>query len=217
MKYTLIKNEKIVFGPQDWSSSSFSKALFDLGVSISLPTVPQEGIDNIIGGYKIYPTEVVDVSIAANQYISSYDFVMEKDIAYYTPILSTLSEDEIASKIANIKPGLFETLRLKRVAIEQGGLLIQVGDTPCIFDTDRDSQGMLHRTYSFMQEPVMWKLKDNFSWVLLSKNDMLYVIMNITKHISDCFIKEATLQAKIESLNIIDLAAFNVDTEWGAL
>ena len=212
--YSIIKDDKIVFGPIPWNPAEFSRFLFSEGIQVSFPNKEFEDKMLFINGFILYPTTVVKANLTPDQKVISHITSIETNMVYYTEVAGVMDEEEINTKLEELKVNLRNTLKFKRIDAEQNGLTIKVGDKLCIFDTDRDSQGMLHRTYDFMIAPVSWKLKDNVTWVTLDKETMLYVIQNIAYNISESFRKEDVIQNLINGLDVFEAVDFDINAEW---
>lgn len=212
--YTLLKKTEIIFGPVDWSPIDFQKKLYEQSINISLPLNPPESTLNIGNDFFIYPTEV---NVASPYYdekkINNGTYSIIKNKLIYSEQITKLTDEEKQIKFNKKKEELLLSIKQKRQQQESAGIKIQLNDIDCYFSTDRESQGLLHRTYSFMTEPVNWKLKDN-TWIILNKDEVLSVIKKITEYVEDCFHKEQSLSIKIESLNFDQLFLFELVSEW---
>lgn len=214
--YTLIKNNKIELGPIQWSNIAFQNKLYSQGIVVTLPLTEPTDVIFLSDGFKIYPTEIVNASFNVDEYISGIELTFEENILYYIQLISKLSEEEQNKKRDEKKDLLKIQLRNIRKNEETSGVTVIIEGTPCVFATDRESQGMMSRTLQYMSTPINWKLKDG-SWVVVSKEYMEYAIRKMGEHIQSTFDKEEIISKQIDSLNLFDAFTFDVEKEWSIL
>ena len=213
--FTITKKNELVFDPITWNPSMFQRELYlTYGLSVTFPVTEPTTCITIGEDFVIYPTDVVAVDLQADEKLGTPVFTINNSTAVYKQTSVKLSDNEIASKLATLKGSLISSLSYKRKSMEAAGVTVIINGTKYTFDSDRDSQGMLHRTYAFMTDSVNWKCMDNVTWVTLDKVTMLTVIEAITSYIAECFNKESALQTKIDKLDIFGASSFNLDTEW---
>ena len=213
--FVVLNNNVVEFGPINWNPIEFSRfisAKFDK--FISLPILAPEAPVIFSNELAIFPAEVVKEEPALDEKIDGFTTIVESDKVYCIDKIVKLSSHELDEKITNKRIDLRQAIQQKRQKFEWGGLDIKVTDQTYRFDTDRDSQGMIHRTYEFMTQPVNWKLADNESWVTLTKEQLGIVIQAVLAHIAIGFNKEEKLVNKINSSLLEDLYSFDLDKEW---
>ena len=212
--FVILKKDKVVFGPISWSPAGLSSflATYNLNVSlpIEMPVLPIKFLDNIA----IYPAVEVKKTPAIDEKIDGFTTIIESDKVFCVDNVIKLTESELNEKIAIKKNELRIAIQKKRQEIEWGGLDINIDGLYYRFDTDRDSQGMIHRTYQFMVQPINWKLADNVSWVMLTKDQLSLVLQAVLSHITNSFAKEQTLVTKLNTISINELYTFDLDKEW---
>lgn len=214
MKYSLVKNNlELLLGPMDWDQYSFQMALLARGIVVTLPINGPSFVLSYDKNLKIFPTEVVDIDIKVDEIITGSELTFEENVLYYIPLKTKLSAKQKTEKIQKKREELKTQLRSIRKIQEESGVTVTIADVPCVFATDRESQGMMSRTLQYISTPINWKLK-NGSWIVVSKEYMEYAIIQMGKHIQATFDKEETLSKKLDSLDLFGLFEINLQEEW---
>lgn len=213
--FVILNKNKVEFGPIDWNQVELSRFIStQYNQQVSLPSTKPIQPILLQNNIAIYPAEVVKEIPALDEKIDGFTTIIESDKVYCIDKIVKLSSHELDEKIINKRNELRAEIQKKRQTVEWGGLDIKVTDQTYRFDTDRDSQGMIHRTFEFMTQPVNWKLADNVSWVTLTKEQLGIVIQAVLAHIAIGFNKEEKLVNKINSSLLEDLYSFDLDKEW---
>lgn len=216
IKYSLIKNEELTFGPIQWNPTVFQNELYSKGVVCTLPV--EKGPPTSVsfnGGYRIFPTTIVSPALNLNEKISGYVLTFEEDMLYYAELKDVLSPKELSNKTSAKRVELSDTVKKLRRSEEESGITLSVENNLYVFATDRDSQSTLSITIQNMTETeiIKWKLPNN-TWVSLTKEYMVWISKSISNHVQMCFGKENILNTKIDLLDINGLYAFDVAFEW---
>lgn len=97
MRWAIVYNAQVYFGPSSWVNETLSQALQTINRSVSLPrTEPQERID-IDEMVSIRPVADVQVSVSVTQKVIGETVEIINDIVTSTPIVVDKTQDEISN------------------------------------------------------------------------------------------------------------------------
>lgn len=203
MKYVITNqddNNFVILGPMEWKSNYFSSVIAEeTGHPVRLKDSDKDKVpfavhDKII----IRRCEVVyeqidsDIQQHAGPFIeyktggSQYGYAVATYKAEYKNL--TILKDEIANKIAK-----------ERWKTQSALINIDINGIQHSVDTQKETRDILLQKYILMSEDSKINFKFPFSWVEISKQDVLNIINKIDEHVQRQFDWENEIMSIVRS------------------
>lgn len=129
-------------------------------------------------------------------------------VAYSVPKLVELGLALQEERLTLLRDGLKEEVAVRRKAIEKQGVMYNGS----LLHSDRETMvGLLFASSDGTSEE--WKCLDN-TWVMLTSEDMQEAANLIKEHLRACFKEEALISQEIDSMDLAEAKAFDLDEWW---
>lgn len=206
--FVIVHNNSVIWGPKDWNKRGFEEVILeDCEVVCQLPTRNDGAIPITVDNDIVILHVVALENPPLNQKTQRYDgpfwnFYEDRAEMYYT--VADLPVDVV-------KSFLIDNIASNRNKVENGSISITINTNTVSVSADRTARHVYTTTAMTMNDvdTVEWKFPEG--WLTLQKTDVMKIITDINKHVSDCFVWENQKIAEInaattlEELNAIEL------------
>ena len=200
MKYVVLYQGRVIWGPREWNSLSIENAI-EMYVSGEDVVI---GVDPVVGRLE-QQQDIIILSVESD-IIPEYDALFEtlEGPLYQHDVphgITRITWNVVPDHLPYIKGKIKQQIEARRYQKEVEGIDIEVGDTTYRFPTDREQRNRL-MIQSISGDPVSWKIAG--MWVDLTSEQLGDVVKQINSHVQRWFVWEKTKVELIDSLTTID-------------